>query len=364
MHNTIKINGVEYSQLNLDTLTDNYNPTCGWLPELILFLKDWFSGCNQFMVHTSGSTGEPKPIMVSRQALIASAQRTIRFFNLKPQQSVLLCLPIGFIAGKMMIVRALVGGLNLIPVEPSGFPLQTVTNLVDFAAFTPMQMMNELSRTVDSKRHLLRKVIIGGGVVSSGLDNLLKEQTFEAWETYGMTETLTHVALRKINGTNPQNSFFPLPGIEISADDRGCLVISNPEFLDVKVVTNDFADIFSDGSFRITGRWDNVINSGGVKIQPEKIEAALAHIYSGEIYASSVSNDLLGNQLVLVVNKQLENSQLLFSMLEDKLPRYLMPASLYVVNEFPKTVSGKINRLKLKECIKGLQPCYERKKLH
>lgn len=363
MHNTIKINGVEYSQLNLDTLTENYNPGCVWLTELNSFLKDWFSGCNQFMVHTSGSTGEPKPIIVSRKALIASAQRTISFFNLQPGQSVLLCLPIGFIAGKMMIVRALVGRLNLIPVEPSGFPLHTVTNPVDFVAFTPMQMTNELSRTADSKLHLLRKVIIGGGAVSSGLDNLLKGQTFEAWETYGMTETLTHVALRKINGTNHQNSFFPLPDIDISADDRGCLVISNPELLNGKVVTNDFADVFSDGSFRITGRWDNVINSGGVKIQAENIEAALAEIYSGEVYASSVSNDLLGNQLVLVVNKQPENSQLLFSMLEDKLPRHQIPASLYVVNEFPKTVSGKINRLELKECIKGIQPCYERKKL-
>lgn len=363
MHKTIKINGVEYSLNNLDELTVNFNSTQGWLPTLKSFLKDWFSGCNQFMVHTSGSTGEPKPIMVSRKAFIASAQRTISFFSLKPGQSVLLCLPIGFIAGKMMIVRALVGGLNLIPVEPSGFPLQTVTNPVDFAAFTPMQMMNELSRTSDSKLHLLRKVIIGGGIVSSGLDNLLKEQTFEVWETYGMTETLTHIALRKINGNNPQKSFFPLPDIDISADYRGCLVIRNPEFLDGKVVTNDFADIQSDGSFRITGRWDNVINSGGVKIQPEKIEAALAEIYSDEVYASSVSNNLLGNQLVLVVNKQPENPQLLFSMLEDKLPRHHIPASLYVVNEFPKTVSGKINRLELKECINGIQPIYERKKL-
>lgn len=362
MRNIIKINGIEYSQFNLDTLTENYS-THKWLSGLQSFLKDWFLGCNQFMVHTSGSTGEPKPILVSRKSLIASAQRTISFFNLQPRQSVLLCLPIGFIAGKMMIVRALVGQLNLIPVEPSGFPLQTVTNPVDFTAFTPMQMTNELSRTADSKIHLLRKVIIGGGAVSSGLDNLLKEQTFEAWETYGMTETLTHVALRKINGNNPQNSFFPLPDNDISADDKGCLVIRNPELLNGKVVTNDFADIFPDGSFRITGRWDNVINSGGVKIQPEKIEAAMAHIYPGEVYASSVSNDLLGNQLVLVVNKQPDNPQVIFSLLEDKLPRHQMPASMYVLNEFPKTSSGKINRVELKECVKSMQPCYERKKL-
>ncbi len=362
MHNTIIINGVEYNLNNLDELTVNFNSTQGWLPELKSFLKDWFSGCDHFIVETSGSTGEPKAIMVSREALIASAQRTIRFFNLKPQQSVLLCLPIGFIAGKMMIVRALVGGLNLIPVEPSGFPLQKITKPIDFAAFTPMQMMNELSKTADSKLHLLRKVIVGGGAVSSSLDAFLKEQTFEVWETYGMTETLTHIALRKINTENPQTAFYPLPNIDVFADDRGCLVIRNPEFINGQVVTNDFADIQSDGSFKITGRWDNVINSGGVKIQPEKIEAVLSHICSNEIYASSVLNDLLGNQLVLVVSEKPDNPESIFSLLDNKLPRYQMPASLYVVNEFPKTVSGKINRLELKECIKGIQPIYERKK--
>jgi O-succinylbenzoic acid--CoA ligase len=272
MQNSVFINGVKYSSSNVGT----FDAIHLWQKDLQSFLYAWFSDGSNITLQTSGSTGEPKMISVSKQAMVESAKRTLAFFNLKPNQSALLCLPVFFIAGKMMVVRALVGQLNLIAIAPSASPLKDLNETVDFAAFTPLQMMNELKQLNNSKLNLLRKVIIGGGAVGDELEVMLKHQPFEAYETYGMTETLTHVALRRINGPNPQKYFHPLNNVKLSCDERGCLMSDVSGVTDGLIVTNDFAEIQPDGSFCITGRIDNVINSGGLKIQPEKIEALIA----------------------------------------------------------------------------------------
>lgn len=356
---SLLINGVPYCSGTLGKLDDSTVP---WQRDLQAFLSNWFSDRDVIIVQTSGSTGKPKSIAVSRQAMIESARRTIDFFNLKPEQSVLLCLPVTFIAGIMMVVRALVGNLNLIVVEPSGFPLQNINQHIDFAAFTPMQMMNELSAKDGSKLNLLKKVIIGGGAVNSQLSALLMHQTFEAFETYGMTETLTHVALRRINGDQSQETFHPLPGVNVTIDQRGCLVLNVPHISNGEIITNDLAELQSDGSFYITGRVDNVINSGGIKIQPEKVEAVLSSIIQDEFYATSVQHPSLGEQMVLVVNNVLVSPEKTFTKIGNALPRFLQPASLFYVDVFPKTKSGKINRMALKNLLIGLEPFYSRTK--
>jgi O-succinylbenzoic acid--CoA ligase len=297
---------------------------------------------------------------VSKQAMVESAKRTLAFFNLKPNQSALLCLPVSFIAGKMMVVRAIVEQLNLIAIAPSASPLKDLNETVGFAAFTPLQMMNELKQLNNSKLNFLRKVIIGGGAVGDELEVMLKHQPFEAYETYGMTETLTHVALRHINGPNPQKYFHPLTDVKLRCDKRGCLMVEVPGVTDGLIVTNDFADIQPDGSFCITGRIDNVINSGGLKIQPEKIEALIATLQLGEIYASAIEHNTLGEQLVLVTSQLNKSPVDLSHELEQILPRNVMPAALFLVDAFPKTESGKIQRKNLKKLIATLKPVYSR----
>lgn len=354
MQNSVIINGVKYNSSNVG-IFDAIHP---WHKDLQLFLYDWFSDDSNITLQTSGSTGEPKFISVSKQAMVESAKRTLTFFNLKPKQSALLCLPVSFIAGKMMVVRALVGQLNLVSVTPSAWPLKDLNETVDFVAFTPLQMMNELKQLNNPKLKFLRKVIIGGGAVGNELEEMLKHQPFEAFETYGMTETLTHVALRRINGPNPQKYFHPLTVVKLSCDKRGCLIVEVPGVTNGAIVTNDFAKIQPDGSFCITGRIDNVINSGGLKIQPEKIEALIATLQLGEIYASAIEHNVLGEQLVLVVSQLNRPPANFFRQMEQILPRNYMPAALFFVDAFPKTESGKIQRKNLKNLIATLKPVY------
>lgn len=362
MQDSIIINGVNYnsSTLKQDTGVDDLLYT--WQKDLHSFILHWFSQSDVITVKTSGSTGKPKSIMVSKLAMIESARRTIEFFGLKPGQSALLCLPVSYIAGKMMVVRAIVGHLNLISVAPSGFPLRDVKQMVDFAAFTPMQMMNELTQKDNSKLQLLRNVIIGGGAVNKHLNRLLINQSFDAYETYGMTETLSHVALRQINGDNPQKNFHLLPGVEIATDKRGCLVLNSSGITTGAITTNDLVEIQADGSFCLTGRYDNIINSGGVKIQPEKIEAVISSFYKDELYASCIPHYLLGEQLVIVVSKEVLKPEELFENIEEAFSHIEQPASLFLVDEFPKTLTGKINRKKLKELILGIKPIFVRSK--
>lgn len=365
MYDAIEINGIEYNRTNLDRLVDDCpKPAPDWLRDLYLFLQDWFSGKESFWVKTSGSTGDPKKYEVSRQAMIASAQRTLAFFNLRPGQKALLCLPVSFIAGKMMVVRALVGQLSLVVVEPSGLPLQHIDSPIDFAAFTPMQMMGECSRQPNPHLNLLRKVIIGGGAVHSSLQDLLQKAPFVAYETYGMTETLTHVALRKINGADAQSHFTPLPGVKTGTDQRGCLVVDVQAVTNGPLVTNDVVQRLANGSFVVTGRFDNVINSGGIKVQPEEVERIGSAIVQQIFYISSVQHESLGEQVVMVVDQLPTSPGELLQKLKPCLTRYQLPASIFVVEEFPKTPLGKINRGKLKDLLIHRQPVFSRPASH
>ncbi len=331
-----------------------------WNNELSEFLSDWYSDSKTIKVNTSGSTGNPKSILVYKKAMVESAVKTINFFNLVPGQNVLLCLPVSFIAGKMMVVRALVGHLNLVVVEPSGLPLNNVNKIIDFAAFTPMQMINELALTSNSKLKYLKKVIIGGGPVNDHLYSTLQNHSFEAYETYGMTETLSHVAIRRLNGNNPQKYFYPLPGVRIMRDDRGCLILNVKGVTNGNLITNDVVDITPVGSFSVTGRIDNVINSGGIKVQPEKLEKLINSITKSDFVISSVPDSLLGEKIVLVTRSMPGNVMDLFTLLSNHLSKYELPASLYLVDNFPVTNSDKLIRNKLRLTILEQKPVYSR----
>jgi O-succinylbenzoic acid--CoA ligase len=311
--------------------------------ELKRFLTDWYSDRSYIWVQTSGSTGTPKKMKVSKQAMVTSARRTLKFFGLRPGMSALLCLPVSYIAGKMMVVRALVGELNLVCIKPSGHPLSSVREAIDFAAFTPMQMINEI-QAAGSRLSFLKKVIIGGGKVSELLDRQLQEQPFEAYETYGMTESLSHIALRCINGENRQTAFEPLEGVKIQADDRGCLVAAVDGIVDEPIVTNDLLELYHDGSFIILGREDNVINSGGIKILPERVEMKIQHLFSQPIVITSLPHEKLGQQIILVVEGKVADPKGLYEAIKNNVGKYECPAHIYTVPEFPRTASGKIIR--------------------
>lgn len=336
-YHSIIINGKSYSATNLSDLSvSGYH-------ELSMFLSRWWNDSPSITVTTSGSTGTPKPIQVRKTSMLSSALRTIQFFELQPGMSALLCLPVSFIAGKMMVIRALAGRLNLITSEPSGHPLKNIEQKIDFAAFTPMQMLNEIL-SQSPKLQLLQKVIIGGGKVDETLDKLLQNMPFEAFETYGMTETLSHVALRQINGDRKQSSFVPLQGILTDKDARGCLILHVPDISEHKIVTNDLVVIHSDKSFDILGRVDNIINSGGIKLSPERIEEKIRPFINIPFVISAVAHPSLGQQVVLVMEYPPPNPSKLLEAIKTELLKFEIPAKIYVLNPLPRTESGKIQR--------------------
>lgn len=307
------------------------------------FLLQWWNNSSFITVQTSGSTGTPKKMEVPKSALIVSASKTLQFFDLKPDMTALLALPLDFIAGKMMVVRALVGGLNLISTPVSGLPLGSLKEQIDFAALTPMQMMNELEQ-VPNKLSLLKLVIIGGGKVSKGLDNRLQRVDFAAFETYGMTETLSHVALRRINGVEREKAFTPLSDVHLSVDGGGCLLIDFKGVTDGLIATNDLVNFNRDGSFSILGRVDNIINSGGIKISPENVEAKLDGVIEVPFIISALPHDKLGEQLIIITEGAVLNRERVFSKISKQLSKFEHPAAIYSVQKMSRTESGKIRR--------------------
>jgi O-succinylbenzoic acid--CoA ligase len=345
-YNTLTITNTTYGQKALKQLCNeklSLPETEEWERTLYQFILEWLDAKPFVYVKTSGSTGKPKIIEVSKSAMLRSAFNTIDFFKLTAGQSALLCLSCHYIAGKMMVVRAFAGQLNLVPVPVSGHPLAHLSGEVDFAALTPLQMSNELDAHPD-KTALLKTIILGGSATGEELSEKLQNLTSEVWETYGMTETLSHIALRAVNGKRKEAHFTPLKNVLLSIDPRGCLIINAQGITDSPVTTNDLAGIRSDGKFRIRGRYDNVINTGGIKVSPEEIESNIAAILNQPFFVSSVPHAKLGQQLVLVVEKHPEDAAKLLEMIKEALPRYHAPKKIIVMNPLPRTDNGKIKR--------------------
>lgn len=311
------------------------------------FIKEWFNSDDEITLKTSGSTGEPKKICVRKSSMIASAKRTLQFFNLKANNTALLCLSANYIAGKMMIVRAIVGDLNLIQGHVNSNPLLDIDYPIDFAAMVPLQV----SSIVNANEKLIgniKNLIIGGARVDSALSQKLHKLQINAWETYGMTETVSHIALRRVAAST--EPFSLLSDLNISQDKRQCIVIEPSDINPNRLITNDVVELINEHQFILKGRIDNVINSGGVKIHPEMIEEKLKLHINQELAITSVSDPLLGEKLVLII----EGSKIAKSMIDSafkSLSKYEQPKVICYTSKLPKTQNGKIQRYKLSDLI-------------
>jgi O-succinylbenzoic acid--CoA ligase len=345
-HKSIKIEGKTYS--NTDFKHGSafvFAQKSEFHLKLFEFLKDWFSEEDTIEVKTSGSTGTPKTICIPKQKMINSARLTCHFLGLEPNDKALLCLPLKYIAGKMMVVRAIVANLDLYSVEPDGNPLSGIKEIdFAFAAMIPLQVYNSLN---NRKKELenIRNIIIGGGAIDEILEEKLQFLKNNIYSSYGMTETLSHIALCKLNGYDKSSNYKPFDSVKLSLSENNTLMIDAPLVSDNILYTTDIAKIFPDGSFKITGRKDNIINSGGIKIQPEVIEDTLKSLINDPFAISSLPDEKLGEIVVLVAEDQINESIL------NLLPQYYKPRKIIVVDKIPMTETGKIKRQDLKNLL-------------
>lgn len=319
------------------------------------FIADWQSPSATLTVHTSGSTGKPKPMIVEKRRMAASARTTCRFLGLQSGDTALLCMPLDYIAGKMMVVRSLVCGLRLVSVKPSGHPLSGIAEAPTFAAMVPMQVYNSLQ--VPEERSMLaniRHLIIGGGAISREMADELRDFPGNVWSTYGMTETLSHIALRRVNGKEASEWYTPFDNVDISLGADGCLTIDAPEVCAERLVTNDIAEIAKDGRrFRIVGRKDNVICSGGIKLQIEDIEAKLAPHLNAAFLITKRSDKKFGETVVmLTVDDDIEHIK---EVCSKHLSRYEMPHVYIKVDNIPTTETGKPARAEAMKMAEAME---------
>lgn len=320
------------------------------------FLNDWFSEEDTLAVQSSGSTGQPKCYPVQKERMMNSACRTCRALGLKAGDRLLLCMDLRYIGAKMMVVRALVAGMEIILRAPTAHPLATLDRTVDFISMVPLQLFRSLQVPDErAKLEQARVVLIGGGAVDRTLWQAARELPCRVYSSYGMTETLSHIALcllqddrQVLSGkkvSDFQVLYTPLPGISVSRTADGCLVVDAPDLCDDLLVTNDLVDLRSDGTFAVLGRRDNVVNSGGIKIHIEEDETILKKLLGGRSFAlTSVADPALGEALVLLVEVSEEEARQLAVVLKHRLPSYHAPRHVIAVPKIPMTGSGKIAR--------------------
>lgn len=345
---SLTINGIKYSTDELkvlarENLKSPHEEHEGYFYEFIL---EWLAGSETIQFSTSGSTGMEKRVSFTRNQIMESAKRTSDFFNLTKNTNSLFCLSAKYTGGKMMVVRAFLNEMNLIVVPPSGNPLSTIEHRIDFAAMVPMQAYNCLMEP--STRETFRsisQIIIGGAEISHELESMLSQCPNSIYSTFGMTETLSHIALRKVSGNDRSEFYTVLQGIEISHDERGCLIIYLPGWSH-PVITNDVVEIKSGKRFRWLGRYDNMINTGGVKIYPETVEKKLeSFIKRSRFFIASLPDEKLGQKVVMIL-EGIDKTQLkeIEAGLRNILSTHEIPKEYYTVNKFLETAAGKIQR--------------------
>ncbi len=312
------------------------------------FLRMWHDGQPELTVFTSGSTGKPKKMRVEKERMVNSARMTLSFLGLERGQTALLCMPLDFIAGKMMVVRAEVGGLRLISVPPSGHPMshpEAISQPVDFAAMVPLQVYNSLQVEEERRRLMnVRHLIIGGGAVDTHLARQLHSFPHAVWSTYGMTETLSHIAMRRISGPEASEWYSPLPGVRVWANEEDCLVVETPAVSRELIVTNDIVEMHSDGRrFKVRGRKDHVICCGGVKIQAEEVERLLEPYLSQPFLITKAKDEKFGEIPVMMVEG--EPVSTLKEIFDNVLPKYWIPKKVVCVRQLPRTATGKLKRI-------------------
>ena len=312
--------------------------------DLYLFLNEWFDASPVITVHTSGSTGVPKELVVRKDRMMQSARLTCEFLNLQAGDTALLCMNLRYIGAMMVVVRSLVAGLNLIVRPASGHPLSDIEEPLRFAAMVPLQVYNTL-RVPEEKARLEQTdiLIIGGGAVDDSLEAKMSALPTAVYSTYGMTETLSHIALRCLNGDTASKHYYPFPSVELSLSAESTLVIKAPLICGEVLQTNDIACLYPDGSFTIAGRKDNVINSGGIKIQAEEMEKRLRPFIPVPFVVTSVPDPRLGQALTLLIAGQVDVREL-ESKLQTVLDAYHRPRHIFMTESIPQTENGKTDR--------------------
>ncbi|MRT92550.1 AMP-binding protein [Ancylomarina sp. 16SWW S1-10-2] len=316
-----------------------------WQLDIYTFILEWVNEDKLVKAKTSGSTGSPKIILLEKAKMIESAKMTGEFFKFKKEDNALLCLSPQFIAGKMMIVRAIVWQMNLVCVKPYGHPIETLDTEIDFAAMIPLQVSNSIQYKEQLAK--VKTILIGGGVVDKNLEFTLDQLKSKFFSSFGMTETLSHIALRTLNGPNKSNTYKALNGVTLSTDDRDCLKIKAQKLLNKEIITNDIVNLISSSEFEWLGRYDHVINSAGIKLFPETIEEKLSPYINKPYFFIGIPDEHLGEKMILLIESQ-TNSEELKKKISDKirphLEKFQFPREIIFLSNFKRTLTGKIQR--------------------
>lgn len=320
-----------------------------WERNIYKFLLDFIDDKDYVEQESSGTTGNPTLFKLPKTALIESAKRTVSVFDLKFGQKALLCLPIEYIAGKMMVVRSFVAGLNLFWEAPSSMPSLGKYGKLDFCAMVPLQVFNSFSNYEFVKN--IENLIIGGSELRPEIIARFREIDNNTYETYGMAETCSHVAIRKISGTNPDEYYKAIPGVKFDTDERSCLVIE-ADYLSEIIKTNDVVELVNDTQFIWKGRYDNLINTGGIKVKPEELEAEIAQVIDIDFAIVGIADEELGQVIVFVAESEKDiNQPEIMNAIKDIVPKHHLPRKFYTMKELPRNNAFKVDRKKLAKMI-------------
>ena len=345
VHLKFKLNGMSFNHGELKEVAYNLVKE-GEAFEKVAgdFLLDWLDSKDYLLVKTSGTTGLPKTIKLDKKFMVNSAIMTGDFFDIHPGDKALHCLPSRYISGKMMLVRAMILGLELDLVAPTLHPAYDDEKHYDFSAMIPLQLKNSLERLNN-----IKTLIVGGASVSKSLIEDIQHLKTNVYETFGMTETISHIAVKKLNHNQSNTTAFEtLPNVSISKNDKDCLVINAPKLSSETVVTNDLINLINEKLFEIIGRYDNMINSGGVKVFPELIELKLQDLIEHRFFIASETDSDLGQKVILVIESGTTDfDKEVFSQLQ----KHEIPKAIYSIPKFIETETGKLQRKKILDTV-------------
>ncbi|WP_422362238.1 AMP-binding protein [Reichenbachiella sp.] len=332
-----------YSLKALNDLQDSYPEA----DRLLHFIKCWVNGDTRFQFQTSGSTGPPKQIHISREQIIASVAATSNFLRLNKSHRALICLDPNFVASIMMAARCLVNDMDCFLARPSADPLKSIDKKISFASFVPFQIYKMMENKTITQLSKIENILVGGApLTQSGFETLANINT-NIFVTYGMTETVSHVALMPVRESFSDAYYEVLPDIRIGQDEDGCLHITGKVTEGKKVQTNDIVEMLAKNKFRWLGRRDHAINSGGIKIHPEQLEKSIEGHFSTEFMISWRPDPKLGSACILIIEDkpiQKEKQNEIESIIVESFSKYHVPKQIIELKEFERTDSGKIKR--------------------
>lgn len=346
---------IHFQNSDFDIHLDNSEILQCYERNIVEFCKNWIDGCVSFEIQTSGSTGIPKKIVISRSQALASVAMTKAALGLQAGWNTLLCLDSETIAGRMMLIRAMEIGMSLHVLPPSSNPFAQLspTLFLDFVAMVPLQISTILSEKIFNKQlNQCKVILLGGAAISETLNEQIQLLKVPVYSAYGMTETVSHIALQLLNTNRKQSTYQKIPAIEIKKDHRNCLCIKGAVTAQEWVITNDVVEILEDGYFNIKGRIDNIINSGGIKIQLEEIEKIISNYFninhiSNRFFATAIPHETLGEELILIIEDnewKVDMQDELLSFLKEHCPKYKAPKKVFFAPKFKETLSQKIDR--------------------